>query len=205
MRPLHPFLLLCLLCLLASCVPAQTPPPLPIVAPSAPPAIERDASPYWHSSGPKSTPSEALAYYAALKPLTGDELSNEHKRLMDEVEASSDSGLPALQLLLLAALPGQTLVAPDQSIKLLETARQDADLHRQLADLFILLGDRLSANVSAHSKGNQDSRALRATQKKLSAQTEELTACRQERDDLATKLQKLQNIERDLIDRERKK
>lgn len=205
MRPLAHSLLLCLLCLLAGCVPAQPPPPLPIVAPAPPPPIERDAGPYWHSAGPETPLADALAYYAALKPLTGDEVQNEHKRLMDEVEGSPDTGITALQLVLLAALPGQTLISPDQSIKFLESARQDADLHRQMADLFVLLGDRLSSHVSVQTKSKQDTKALRSTQKKLSTQAEELTACRQERDDLATKLQKLQNIERDLIDRERKK
>jgi uncharacterized coiled-coil DUF342 family protein len=135
------------------------------------------------------------------------------------MESAPDNRLPALQSLLLAVLPGQALVPPDQSIKLLETARQDADLHRQLADLFILLGDQLSSHVTVQAQSKKGSQTLRSTRKKLSTQAEDLTECRQERDalaedltacrqnrnDLDEKLQKLQNIERDLIGRERNK
>ncbi len=202
MRHLAHSLIFCLICLLTSCVPAFPPQP---TAATPPPVKELNAGPYWHSSGSGTDLAAALAYYAALKTLTNDELGREHKRLLEAMEGAPDNRLSALQLVLLAVLPGQTLVATDQSIKLLETARQDADLHRQLADLFILLGDQLSSHVTVQAQSKQGSQALRSTRKKLSTQAEDLTTCRQERDDLTEKLQKLQNIERDLIDRERKK
>ncbi len=219
MQPLAPALILCLLLLLANCVPSSPPPPQIIVTPTPTPVIELNAGPYWHSQGPGSTLGDALAYYAALKTLSPDELNHEQKRLLEELEATPENRLPALQLVLLAVLPGQTLIAPDQSIKLLETARFDAELHRQLADLFILLGDQLSSHITVQAQTKQGSQTLRSTRKKLSTQAEDLTACRQERDDvtvdltacrqnrddLADKLQKLQNIESDLIGRGRKK
>jgi len=189
--------------LVASCVPIQ--PPQPIAAPPPPPVVKLTAGPYWHSDGPEATPADALAYYGALKPLTGDELDNEHKRLLQEVESSPGNQVPALQLVLLASLPAQKLVSPEQAIKFLETARQNADLHRQLADLFILLNDQLNSHVTVQAQSKQGSQTLRSTKKKLTTQSEDLNACRQERDELAEKLLKLQNIERDLIDRDRKK
>jgi len=204
MRNLSHSLILFLVLLLASCVP--TPPPQPtIVAPAPPPIIELNAGPYWHSSATGANLNDALAYYAALKTLSTDELNREHKRLLEEMESTPDNRVPALQLVLLAVLPGQTLIATDQAIKFLETARQDADLHRQLADLFILLGDQISSHVTVQAQSKQENKALRSTQKKLSTQAEDLATCHRERDDLAEKLQKLQNIERDLFDRERKK
>lgn len=196
-------LTICLIFLLTSCVP--TPPPQPIVALPSPPVMELTAGPYWHSSGPEATIIDALAYYGALKPLTNDEISIEHKRLIQEMESAPEDQVPALQLVLLAELPGQKLVTPEQAIKFLETARQNADLHRRLADLFILLNDQLSSHVTVQAESKQGNQTLRSTRKKLTNQSEDLTACRQERDDLAEKLQKLQDIERDLIDRDRKK
>jgi len=203
MRHLAYFFTIGLVLLLTSCVPA---PPSPItVVQAPPPVIEPSAGPYWHSSGTGVTLNEALAYYAALKTLSTDELSLEHKRLLADMETATDHRLSALQLVLLSVLPGQTLVAPEQSVKFLENARQDADLHRQLADLFILLGDQLSTHVTVQVQSKQGTKTLRSTQKKLGTLAEDLTACRRERDDLADKLQKLQNIEHDLIERERKK
>lgn len=189
--------------LVASCVPI--PAPQPIAAPPPPPVVKLTAGPYWHSDGPEATTADALAYYGALKPLTGDELDNEHKRLLQEVESSPGNQVPALQLVLLASLPAQKLVSPEQAIKFLETARQNADLHRQLADLFILLNDQLNSHVTVQAQSKQGSQTLRSTKKKLTTQSEDLNSCRQERDELAEKLLKLQNIERDLIDRDRKK
>jgi len=218
MRPLARALIICLVCLLTSCVP--TPPPPPVAAPPSPPPVkELNAGPYWHSTGTGANFSDALAYYAALKTLTSEELALEHKRLLAEMARTPDNRLPALQSVLLAVLPGQTMVPPDQAIKHLESARQDAALHRQLADLLILLGDQLSSHATVQTQSKQGSQTLRSTKKKLSVQTEDLTTCRQERDILAEalttcrqeydavaeKLQKLQNIERDLIERERKK
>jgi hypothetical protein len=179
-----------------------------------------NAGPYWHSSGiGGANLNDTLAYYAALKTLSSDALSQEHKRLLEDMGREPENRVPILQFVLLAVLPGQTLILPDQSTKLLETARLDADLHRQLGDLFILLGDQLSSHVTVQVQSKQDSKTLLSTRKKMTTQAEELTACRLERDELsdnltvcrrerdglAEKLQKLQNIERDLIGRERKK
>lgn len=162
-----------------------------------------NTGPYWHSSGKGVTPNDALNYYAALKTLTNDELAREQQRLQDEMASSPANRLPALQLVLLAVLPNQTMISPQQSLKFLETARQDADLHQQMADLLILLADRLSSHLTVQAQSKQGSKTLRSTRKKLSNQSDELAICREERDDLANKLQQLQNIERDLLGRER--
>ncbi|MDD5758358.1 MAG: hypothetical protein PHI06_04680 [Desulfobulbaceae bacterium] len=198
--PLSFFLLLTFI--MTGCLPIQPSQP---VAPPPAPVLKLSAGPYWHSDGPEATLADALAYYGALKPLTSDELDSEHKRLLQAIESSPGDQVPALQLVLLAGLPDQKLVTPEQAIKFLETARQNADLHRQLADLFILLNDQLTSHVTVQAQSKQGSQTLRSTRKKLTTQSEDLNACRQERDDLAEKLQKLQNIERDLIDRDRKK
>lgn len=203
--PLTPCLFLsCLLALVVSCVPLPSP-PSSAAKPAPPPVIELAAGPYWHSLGNDGpTSGEALAYYAALKTLRSEELDREHKRLRGEMAGPSAGGLPALQLLLLAVVPGQGLIPPDQSIKLLETARQDVTLHRQLADLFILLGDQLSSRLTVQAQSKQGSQTLRSTRKKLSSQGDDLANCRRERDDLADKLEQLQSIEQDLMNREGK-
>ena len=196
----------CLLGLAVSCVPLS-PPSSSVVKPSPPPVVEVAAGPYWHSLGSDGpTAREALAYYAALKTLRSEELDREHKRLRGEMadRPPEAGGLPALQLLLLAVVPGQTVIPPDQSIKLLETARQDAALHRQLADLFILLGDQLASRLTVQAQSKQGSQTLRSTRKKLTSQGDDLANCRRERDDLADKLEQLQSIERDLMNREGK-
>ena len=195
----------CLLGLAVSCVPLS-PPSSAVVKPSPPPVVEVAAGPYWHSLGSDGpTAREALAYYAALKTLRNEELDREHKRLRGEIAGSAEGGgLSALQLVLLAVVPGQTVIPPDQSIKLLETARQDAALHRQLADLFILLGDQLASRLTVQAQSKQGSQTLRSTRKKLTSQGDDLANCRRERDDLADKLEQLQSIERDLMNREGK-
>ena len=188
--------------LLTGCIPANPPPPASTAPAAAEPA---NAGPYWHSSGQGVNQADALAYYTALKTLTKDELSREHERLVKGADSPPDNRLPALQKLLLAALPEQELIEAEQAIKLLETARQDADLHRELAGLFVLIGDQLASRLTVHSKNKQESQTLRASLKKCKTQNEALTACRKERDDLAAKLQKLQDIERGLMERELKK
>lgn len=194
----------CLLALAVSCVPLPSP-PSPAAKSAPPPLIELSAGPYWHGQGNDGpTVGEALAYYAALKTLRREELDREHKRLRGEMAGPSAGGLPALQLLLLAVVPGQGLIPPDQSVKLLEAARQDVTLHRQLADLFILLGDQLSSRLTVQAQNKQGSQTLRSTRKKLTAQGDDLANCRRERDDLADKLEQLQSIEQDLMNRESK-
>lgn len=199
-RHLHHAIIALLALLLTSCVPTKTPPP-----PAPAPVVQLNAGPYWHSTGKGANPADALAYYAALKPLTGDELRREHERLVKAADGSPGSGLPPLQLVLLAVLPGQDLIDQEKAIRLLETARQDTDLHRDLADLFVLLGDQISALRAADEQNKEESQSLRSTRKKFKTQSETLAACRREREDLAAKLQKLQDIERSLMERERNK
>lgn len=202
MRLPYHALITVLVILLASCIPAKTPPP----APPAPLPVEQpNAGPYWHSSGKNVNLADALAYYTALKTLTSDELGREHERLIKEADSAPGNRLPPLQLVLLAVLPEQALVGQEKAIKLLETARLNADLHRDLADLFVLLGDQLSSRLTAQDHSKQESQSLRSTRKKFKTQSEALAACRQEREDLAAKLQKLQDIERSLMERERNK
>lgn len=202
MRQLHRLIIAALALLLTGCIPANTPPPAPTAPVAAEPA---NAGPYWHSTGQGVNQADALAYYTALKTLSKDELSREHERLVKGADTPPDNRLPALQMVLLATLPEQELIDQEQAIKLLETARQDADLHRELAGLFVLLGDQLASRLAVQNKNKQESQTLRASLKKSKTQNEALTACRKERDDLAAKLQKLQEIERSLMERELKK
>lgn len=202
MRLPHHLVITALVVLLAGCIPAKTPAPVP----PAPVASELpNAGPYWHNTGQGVALADALAYYAALKTLTKDELGREHERLVKDTDSAPGNRLSALQLLLLAVLPEQGLIEAEKAIRVLETARQDADLHRDLAGLFVLLGDQLSARSAEHKQEKQEGQALRTTRKQLRDQTEALTTCRQERKDLADKLQKLQEIERDLLGRERQR
>lgn len=197
----------------SGCLPLKpTPEPPASVAtpPAAPQPTPPEAGPYWHGDGGPVTMAEALAYYAALKTLKGSELILEHQRLLEAVGADDDR-LARLQLVLLAALPGQTLVEPEAAISHLTSTRQDAEFHRDLADLLILLDDTLSSRQTAKGENKEEGQKLRSLRRKLKGQTEELEGCRKEqeecaaaREDLAGKLQKLQEIERGLLGRERK-
>jgi len=191
------------LSLIAGCLPVSSPPPQQ--TPSSPPVPTVEAGPYWHQTSETASLADAMAYYAALKTLTSDELGQEHQRLLAAID-SAETRIANVQLLLLACLPGQTLVDSAQAVKLLETARQDASLHREMGNLFILLNDQLTSRVATPKTQEQDcGQALRTARKKAKAQGAELSTCREERDDLAGKLKKLQDIERGLLDRERKK
>ena len=203
MRPFVLCLLLCPLLVLPGCLPVtQTPPPPPKTALQLP--APPGAGPYWHATSEQVTLADTLAYYAALKTLNSEELRHEYQRLL-EAAAAPQNRLPHLQLVLLAVLPEQTLVEPSEATRQLATSRQDADFHRDLADLLILLDDQLTARLSVHSQSKQGSQTSLVSLSKYKKQTEELDACRLERDDLAEKLEKLQEIERGLMDRERKK
>ena len=203
MRPLLLCLILCPLLLLTSCLPI-TPAPTLAAPKTAPAAAPPGAGPYWHATSDKVTLADTLAYYAALKTLKSDELNHEYQRLL-EAAAAPQNRLPHLQLVLLAVLPAQNLVEPGEATKHLESSRQDADFHRELADLLILLDDQLTARLSGQSQSNQGGQTSRVSLRKYKKQGAALDACRLERDDLAKKLQQLQEIERGLMDRERQK
>ena len=201
-------LMLCPLLLLCGCLPIKpTTPPAPVVAappaPATPQPLPPEAGPYWHGPAGPVTQAEALAYYAALKTLKPSELSLEYQRLLEVVDTPTGR-LARLQLVLLASLPGQTLVEKEEAITDLTATRQDADFHRDLADLLILLDDQLSSRMAVQGQNKEESQRLRAARKRLKNQSEALEECRTERDDLADKLQKLQDIERGLLGRERK-
>lgn len=197
-------LILCPLLLVTGCIPTPPPPPAPAPKAASPPPAPPGAGPYWHATSDHVTLADTLAYYAALKTLKSDELSHEYDRLM-EAAGAPENRLPHLQLVLLAVLPEQNLVEPEEATRQLETSRQDADFHRDLADLLILLDDQLTARAAVQVQSKQGNQTSRVSLKKFKKQTEELDACRQERDDLADKLEKLQEIERGLMNRERKK
>lgn len=220
MKHLVPLTLSLVLLLLAGCLPLGTSNRPTEPAPSTPTAAA-DGGPYWHPASAEIGPADALAYYGALKTLSVDELSHEQQRLEAAI-AEAGSPLPHLQRLLLACLPEQRLVDGDQARQSLAQARQDAALHRRLAPLFVLLDDQLVARQTpAQAQGKesgQGNQALRLCRQKAKAQAAELatcqgemaksqgevTACRDEREELAGKLQKLQEIERGLRDRERR-
>lgn len=213
MRSLLLALLLCPWLLFSGCLPLKqgaTTAPSVATTPAPPKPSPPQAGPYWHGAGGPVTMAEALAYYAALKTLKGSELILEHQRLLEEVD-SSEGRLARLQLVLLATLPEQTLMKPEEAITHLTSTRQDAEFHRDLADLLILLDDQLSIRLTAKGQEKEEGQKLRSLRKRLKSQTEELETCRTEReecrterDELAGKLQKLQEIERGLIGRERK-
>ena len=228
MRPLFICLLLCPLLLLANCVPI-TQKPAPDAAKGVVPfPTPPGAGPYWHATAEQVNPADALSYYAALKTLNSQELNHEYQRLL-LAAAAPDNRFAHLQLLLMAMLPGQTLLAVDEATRHLEASRQDATFHRELANLLILLDDQLTSRQTTQQSpnpGKQESPPVRISQKKFKKQSEELASCqqesencqqelegcqqesescRQERTDLADKLQKLQEIERGMMDRERKK
>lgn len=186
----------------AGCLPVKFP-----SAPAgqgAPPALTGEVGPYWHQVSAEVVPADALAYYAALKVLTSEELVLEYQRLLKALD-STDNRLANVQLVMLASLPGQPFVDGNQAVKALAAARQDSDFHRRLGDLFILINDQLVSCEKTISQDQECANALRVARKKAKTQGGELVACREERDDLAFKLKKLQDIERGLIDRGRKK
>jgi hypothetical protein len=205
MRQLILCLIICPFILLAGCLPTKKAP-----APSTPPAPEAKASPppeagpYWHATGRQIHMDDALAYYVALKTLKSEELGHEYQRLTEAV-ASPANRLAHLEILLLAALPDQSLVKPEEATKQLEAARQDADIHRDLGDLLILLDDQLGSRQTKQAQKQQGSQSLRSLRKKMKTQSEEMDACIAEKEELADKLQKLQEIEHSLMDRDRKK
>lgn len=188
--------------LVAGCQPGQLPPP--VVPPVSPPVSQFEARPYLSQSLETVGPVDALAYYAALKILTSDELTLEHQRLLKAID-STDNRLAHVQRVLLACLPGQTLVDLSLAVKSLEAVRHDADLHRELGDLFVLLNDQLTASAMIRSQDQDCAQSLLTARKKTKAQSGDLAICRRERDQLASKLQKLQDIERGLLDRQRQK
>jgi predicted ribosome quality control (RQC) complex YloA/Tae2 family protein len=204
MRQIILCLIICPLVLLSGCLPTKNAPspvsPPPPVTKESPP----EAGPYWHGTGSQVRLDDALAYYAALKTLKSEELSHEYQRLI-EAAASPVNRLAHLELVLLAVLPDQSLVNPEEATRQLEAARQDADIHRDLGDLLILLDDQLDSRQTKQTQKQQGSQTLRSLRKKMKSQSEELEACRAEKEDLADKLQKLQDIEHSLMDRDRKK
>ncbi len=205
MRPLLLCLLLCPLLLLSGCLPAAQPPPPPPAPPKAatPPPTPPGAGPYWHATGEHVNLTDTLAYYAALKTLKPEELSREYQRLLEDA-AAPENRLPHLQLVLLAALPAQTLLESEEATQHLEMSRQDPDFHRDLGNLLVLLDDQLTARPTVQSQSKKEQQTTsQVSLRKFKKQAAELEACRQERDELADKLQKLQEIERSLIDRER--
>ena len=202
MRPSLVCLILCPFLLLSSCLPIIQAPPAQKET-TQPPA-PAGAGPYWHATSDLVTMADTLAYYTALKSLKDDELNREYQRLL-EAAAAPESRLPHLQLVLMAVLPEQNLIDREEATRQLEMSRQDADFHRDLGNLLILLDDQLSSRQPAQSQsqGQQESQTpSRVSLKKYKKQGEELEACRRERDDLADKLQKLQEIERDMMERE---
>lgn len=205
MRQLSCPLLLCLILLFTSCLPFKekpvTPPPAP-PRPAAPPAAT--AGPYWHGKGGAATLADALAYYTALKTLKRDELSHEQERLAEAVDTNKNR-LARLQSVLLAALPEQTFIDPDEAIEQLAMTRQDAEFHRDLANLLILLDDLLSSRQATQEQSKGEERRLRVARKRLNAKDDELETCLAEQKELAGKLRQLQEIERGLLDRERKR
>lgn len=191
-----------LFALTAGCLPVQF--PSASTSRAIPSVVSVEAGPYWHQESAEVGPADALTYYAALKVLTRDELVLESQRLQKALDAGGNR-LVNIQLVMLACLPGQTLVDANQAVQALAAARQDSDFHRQLGNLLILINDQLASQETTKSLEHDCSQALLVARKKTKANGGELAACREERDDLAIKLQKLQDIERGLIDRGHKK
>lgn len=188
--------------LTAGCVPVQVQPPASPVPPSVSP--QRKAGPYWHQEYGVTGLAEALTYYTELKELTADELIQEHQRLLD---ASEDSGnrIAKVQLVLFSCLPEQQLVDLKQAAQIVEDARQDTDFHPELGNLFVLIYDQLASLSVAKSQGQEYAQSLVVTQKKVRDQGRELASCREQRNEIAGKLQQLQDIERGLLEREQNK